>query len=49
MMLQFLDRKEVEQKTPSATLTRHIPWIVLSVAFLVVYAAVFGPTLKPNG
>jgi hypothetical protein len=45
MMLQFLDRKQAETSSPAAPLHRNVKWIGASIAFVVVYAAVFGRTL----
>jgi hypothetical protein len=46
MMLQFLDRKAPEQAVAASALLRNVRWMGISVACVVAYAAVFGPTLR---
>ena len=45
-MMQFVDRK-IESPVPPLQIPRSWPWIVVGLAFILVYAAVFGPTLHP--
>jgi hypothetical protein len=45
MMLQFLDRKHVEV-SPPRLVTRNTKWITACAVVVLVYAAVFGPTLN---